>query len=61
VSQAPVTSYMRGVASRKPGSTGPVIWWDGRGMNTLVPASSQQGHSYIARQLYPALFHALAA
>ena len=42
----------RQLASRKPGGTGPVIWWNGHGMNTLVPASSQQGNSYIARQFY---------
>jgi len=51
------TSYL---ASRKPGSAGPVIGWNGHGMNALVPASSQQGSSYTARRLYPALSHALA-
>lgn len=64
VSQSTVQSYLHDatayLASRKPGTTGPVTWWNGNGMNSVIPAAKHQDNAYIARDLYPALYRALA-
>jgi hypothetical protein len=64
VSQSTVEAYLRDatsyLASRKPGTTGPVTWWNGHGMNSLVPAASHKNNAYIARDLYPTLYKTLA-
>jgi hypothetical protein len=66
VSQTPVTAYLTDakdyLASRKPGTTGPVTWYNGTGTgpggraNTIVPVNKNT--AYIIK-LYASLYHAV--
>jgi hypothetical protein len=70
VSQATVTAYLTDardyLASRGPGTTGPVTWYNGTGTgpgglaNTIVPVNVRQSNAYIIK-LYASLYHAVAA
>jgi hypothetical protein len=70
VTRAAVTAYFTDardyLASRKPGTTGPVTWFNGSGngpgglANTLVPADVRPGNAYMIK-LYASLYHAVTA
>jgi hypothetical protein len=67
VSKATVTAYLTDardyLASRKPGTTGPVTWYNGAASepgglaNTVIPAANHTGNAYIAG-LYSRLYQA---
>jgi hypothetical protein len=69
VTQATVTAYLTDardyLASRKPGTTGPVTWYNGAASepgglaNTLVPVGHRKGNGYILT-LYSRLYRAVA-
>ncbi len=47
------------LASRAPGTTGPVMWWAGNERNALIPAARFPGNAWIARQSYRSMYRAL--
>jgi hypothetical protein len=53
------TAYLSGrVKAGRP--TGPVMWWNGDGPNSVIPLTRYLSNHPIAHQYYPALYHALA-
>jgi hypothetical protein len=52
------TAYLSNrVKSGRP--TGPVMWFNANGANSLVPLSRWSSNHRIALQYYPAMYHAL--
>jgi hypothetical protein len=70
VTKATVTSYLTDarayLASRKPGTTGPVAWYNGTGTgpgglaNTIIPVNVRKTNAYIIK-LYASLYHTMTA
>jgi hypothetical protein len=58
-----ITSYLTDarnyLASRAPGTTGPVMWYGAVPKNALIPTARFRANSWITRQLYPRLYHVL--